>query len=370
MEYLEGSDLAHLVGRYGGLPVPDACEVIRQAALGLHFVHEGRNLVHRDIKPSNLMITPSGCVKVLDLGLALLSSSSGGDDRGADFALTDDGDIIGSVDYMAPEQWLGSHSVDRRADLYSLGCTLYHILTGAPPFADPSYDTRGKKMMAHANDQPRPIGDPRPDTPEELATILCRLMAKRPAERYATAGEVAEALLPLAVGHDLPSLLRGSLGGMIDHARIAPAQDVVASATTEALTRRPAEHVATITPAHEARHERRVPSWRPLRPRLKAWKAIAIGSAVIVSLLGVILWRTGALDDDVRMSPGPGSPTGTFDRLEPLGPSVPGSTSQTRPAPEIKADFRVNVYRVDARDHDAFLDLGELGGSVSLPRQG
>ena len=121
MEYIAGAiDLAKLVKKQGPLPVPQACEYIRQAALGLQHAHE-RGLVHRDIKPANLLLTGGQTVKVLDMGLARLNSPDGEDDQSS--TMTQDGAVMGTPDYIAPEQALESHTVDIRADLYSLGCT-------------------------------------------------------------------------------------------------------------------------------------------------------------------------------------------------------------------------------------------------------
>ena len=144
MEYVDGLDLSNIARRLGQLPIPDACELVRQAATGLQHAYK-HELVHRDIKPSNLMLTPEGQVKILDLGLALLDGTSGENNE-----LTSTGQMMGTLDYMAPEQGMDSHTVDIRADVYSLGATLYKLLTGTAPFAGTQYDTPVKKMMALA----------------------------------------------------------------------------------------------------------------------------------------------------------------------------------------------------------------------------
>ena len=138
MEYVDGLDLDDLVRRCGPLPIPDACELIRQAAVGLQYANE-RGLIHRDIKPSNLMLNREHQVKILDLGLALLKADqlAGGDAAAAKEVgkeLTASQQIMGTASYMSPEQANDSHQVDTRADIYSLGCTLYKLLTGRPPF--------------------------------------------------------------------------------------------------------------------------------------------------------------------------------------------------------------------------------------------
>jgi serine/threonine protein kinase len=194
MEYLEGCNLTDLLRHRGALPVADACEVIRQAALGLHHAHTQLNLVHRDLKPSNLFLTRSGCVKVLDLGLAHFHQGL------LENPITGEHDRMGTADYMAPEQWEKSRAVDIRADLYSLGCTLYELLTGKPPFAGPEYSTDLAKMMAHARESVPPLRVRRAEVPDGLVAVLDRLLAKRPDDRYATPAELAVALEPFAAG--------------------------------------------------------------------------------------------------------------------------------------------------------------------------
>jgi serine/threonine protein kinase len=155
MEYVEGADLSLLAKNVGPLPVPDACELVRQAALGLQEAHE-HGMVHRNIKPSNLILARSPrkksppTLKVLDLGLALLAEA-----LSPDQGLTSTGQMMGTIDYMAPEQGSDTHRVDIRADIYSLGATLYRLLTGTAPFAGDKFDTPVKKILALATKSPR-----------------------------------------------------------------------------------------------------------------------------------------------------------------------------------------------------------------------
>jgi len=187
MEFIEGTDLAKLVKRRGPLPVGEACEYARQAALGLqHAFKDG--MVHRDIKPQNLMLTTRGQIKILDFGLARFASeiaSQGG--------LTAEGMVLGSADYIAPEQIDDPHAADIRADIYSLGCTLYFLLAGGPPFPDGSLI---QKLMAHREKTPRPLAEVRAGVPPELARVVERMMAKTPSLRPSTPAEVVLALAP------------------------------------------------------------------------------------------------------------------------------------------------------------------------------
>jgi serine/threonine protein kinase len=200
MEFVQGDDLDWLVRRHGPLPVAEACEIIRQAALGLEHLHE-QGLVHRDIKPSNLMLTSSGQVKVLDLGLARDLNESAEGER-----ITLPGQCLGTLDYMAPEQCLDSHCVDGRSDIYSLGCTLYELLTGQPPFTGAGYDSAFLKMKAHVEAPVPPIHERRPDVPQRLVVAVERMLAKDREQRFARPSDVVLALQPFAAGAELAVL--------------------------------------------------------------------------------------------------------------------------------------------------------------------
>jgi serine/threonine protein kinase len=199
MEYVAGLDLARLSSRLGPLPVADACEAIRQAALGLQAIHE-QGLVHRDVKPSNLILTPEGRVKVLDLGLVLPDGGGSAED------LTTANQFMGTADYAAPEQ-ADAHSVDIRADIYSLGCTLFKLLTGKAPYstAPPSVF---HKLKAHAEMPAPSLAGHRQDAPTELVGVLSRLLAKDREQRPATPLAVAQELAPLYVGSSLAALVQ------------------------------------------------------------------------------------------------------------------------------------------------------------------
>jgi len=226
MELVDGVDLSALAEREGPLPAADACELVRQAAVGLDHAHRN-GLVHRDVKPSNLMLDHKGVVKVLDLGLArLLAEPASGDDlpppEGASAAeisgghfqaiaseLTGADQVMGTPDYMAPEQCTNCRAVDARSDVYSLGATLYRLLAGQSPYSGAKYDTLAKKIAGLTHDPAPPITNYRSDLPAALVALIERLLAKRPEERPATPAEVAEALAPFCRGHRLLALARG-----------------------------------------------------------------------------------------------------------------------------------------------------------------
>lgn len=202
MEYVEGMDLGRLVRRLGPLPIADACEIIRQAAVALHHAHE-RQLVHRDIKPSNLMLKPDGTVKVLDLGLAL---REGWDEEAAE--LTTTGQFVGTLDYVAPEQSDDSHDVDQRADIYGLGATLYKLLCAEAPYERHGANSPLQRIKRWATLPIPPIRSRRSEVPEELAAVIEHMLAKEADDRFDNASELAEALEPFTAGCTLPELLK------------------------------------------------------------------------------------------------------------------------------------------------------------------
>ena len=190
MEYVDGLDLAKLVKAKGPLAVANACSYAHQAALGLQHAHE-HGMVHRDIKPSNLILAPQGgraVIKILDFGLAKIQSEGP-----TDGGLTHEGQMLGTPDFVAPEQIGDARRADIRADIYSLGCTLYYLLTGGPPFKATSLY---QILQAHHSMDAPPLNRARPDVPAELAALVARMMAKDAELRFETPKEVALALKP------------------------------------------------------------------------------------------------------------------------------------------------------------------------------
>ena len=189
MEYVEGPTLSRLVHERGALPVRDACDFIRQAALGLQHAHE-MGMVHRDIKPSNLLFSKSGRVKILDMGLARLQTPP---EAQGQTRLTQEGLVMGTPDFLAPEQARSAHWADIRSDLYALGCTFYFLLAAQPPYPD---GTLTEKLVQHCVDPPPDLSRIRVGIPPAILGVLRRLMAKRPEDRFQTPAEVARALEP------------------------------------------------------------------------------------------------------------------------------------------------------------------------------
>lgn len=193
MEYVEGRNIEQIVKEQGPLDYVSAVDYIRQAADGLGHAHQS-GMVHRDVKPGNLLIDNTGVVKLLDLGLARFFKTT--DEES--LTIKHDEKVLGTADYLAPEQAVDSHQVDARADIYSLGCTMYFALTGHPPFTD---GTLVQRLLAHQTKTPPSVRYERPDIDDSLLEILDKMMAKKAADRYQTAAEVSEALARWLIEH-------------------------------------------------------------------------------------------------------------------------------------------------------------------------
>jgi serine/threonine-protein kinase len=191
LEFIAGGDLHDRVRNRGPLGVAEAVGIIRGVVQGLRFA-AGLGLIHRDIKPANILLTDEGQPKVADLGLAVQLDEE--DER-----VTRDGTTVGTVDYMAPEQARDSRATSVRSDIYSLGCTFYHVLTGFPPFAGGDVTD---KLRRHASEPPPDVRRARPDVPEELAGLIQRMMAKRPEARFRDYDELTNALNALPLPRD------------------------------------------------------------------------------------------------------------------------------------------------------------------------
>ncbi len=268
MEYVEGTDLARLVKETGPLPLAQACECIRQAALALQHAAD-KGLIHRDIKPSNLLLTPDGVLKVLDMGLARLNRTAVAGESVS--TLTQEGSLVGTPDYIAPEQAFGAPDVDIRADLYSLGCTLYFLLTGRPPFPGRNLAV---KLVQHQLEEPVPVEQLRPDVPPELVAVVRKLLAKRPAERYQTPADLAHVLAALP---GLETTARGLIALPVE-----PGPDTVEAALPDTSLN---AIEAAIVSQHRLQERAEARLWRVL---VSTGAVVLLGS---LALMGFLLSR-------------------------------------------------------------------------------
>ena len=274
MEFVDGIDLSRLMRDYKPLEIAEACEYARQAALGLQYAHE-QGFVHRDIKPSNIIVsgerhvpqaTEPAVVKILDMGLV---RNVGFDDGGGGGDLTRAGTVVGTPDYMAPEQAKNSSGVDHRADLYSLGCTLYFLLTGQPPF--PS-GTPIEKLLKHQLDSPVPLQALRPDVPSRVAEIVSRLTAKKPELRYQSAAEAAlllgaQSLYPTGtpavasyVGQKTPPAIASEVLPQYDQSTIPPAASSGSTIDHDQTVQQPLPPVQPVAPSDHTPRPRGLPT--------------------------------------------------------------------------------------------------------------
>jgi serine/threonine protein kinase len=312
MEYVEGLDLAKLVKAKGALPVSNACNYVHQAALGLQYAHE-LGMVHRDIKPCNLMLARQGnraVIKVLDFGLAKVRSEGA-----VDGGLTHEGQMLGTPDYIAPEQIRDARDADIRADIYSLGCTLYHLLTGGPPFQATSlYEI----LQAHHSMDALPLNLARPEVPVELAVVVSKMMAKEPERRFQTPREVAQALQPFFKARTASTAVSKaamSAAGETDegHAstgvRSASTQPAVrpTSAVSSSLNSRPAQPGPEPVWDSLIELKQTEPSERPAatvaesaRPPRWLWPSISVGSLLIGFLIAwAVIIRVKTKDGEI-----------------------------------------------------------------------
>ena len=306
MEYVEGLDLSRLVKIKGPLPVAHAAYFAHQVALGLQHALD-RGTIHRDIKPHNLMLTHEGknrIVKVLDFGLAKASR-----EEKVDSALTREGQALGTPDYIAPEQILDAATVDTRADIYSLGGTLFFLLTGRPPFkASSLYDL----YQAHISRDADPLNLIRSEIPSELAALVAKMMAKAPERRFQTPGEVARALTPFFKGGKAEAGQSREGPTLADESQ-APTETSRATSTTTEGSTPPPQPVG-----HEVGEHRTEELWASLitldgkgqsedaaplvakgasRSLDRKWPAIA-ASVLLVGL--IVAWGAGAFKVKTR----------------------------------------------------------------------
>ena len=271
MELVDGITVSDVVKFRGPMKVADACEIVRQTALGLDYAHS-QGLVHRDIKPSNLILASDGTVKIADMGLAIFKS------RDSDVSMT--GQIMGTIDYIAPEQIDNAKSVDHRADLYSLGCSLYKLLTSKAPFAAPEYESYLQKIKGHEQCVPTPLGEIRPDLPKELINVVNRLMAKSPNDRLQSGAVLAQAIEPFIKNADVKTLARSFVG--------KSAQDVETDLINQNInTFRATEVASASTPDNTLPSD----SKSKTKPRSKVFVKAAIWGLLLAAGIGLVLNR-------------------------------------------------------------------------------
>ncbi|MCY2994967.1 MAG: bifunctional serine/threonine-protein kinase/formylglycine-generating enzyme family protein [Planctomycetota bacterium] len=311
MQYVEGIDLAALVKEQGPLPVGQALDCILQAARGLQYAHE-HGVVHRDIKPANLLLDRQGTVKILDMGLARLESAGAEQDQ-----LTGTGQIMGTVDYMAPEQALDTKHADARADIYSLGITLWYLLTGRAVYGG---ETLMAKLLAHREASIPSLREACPQVSAELDGVFAKMLAKTPDTRYQTMAEVIADLHRCQTGQPLVSMMASTVGtardegspldvmlrsmessgGLAVAAKVAPKKTVALSGL-EPTGAWQSPQVATDTETQQslvsplasravASRQARSPWWQKLR-LLPQRRVLVAGAVVGTSLLlaGIVL---------------------------------------------------------------------------------
>lgn len=396
MEFVDGIDLADLIRRNGPLPVDQACGVTRKVAQGLHHAFE-QGMVHRDVKPQNIMVTQDGRIRILDFGLARLAREReqpmGVDvnnpqdqmQRTAD-ALTLVGSVLGTPDYIAPEQVSDAHSADTRADIYSLGCTLYCLLTGHPPYP---HGSAMDKLVAHSRQTPPPIDKERPDVPPELIAITSKMMARAPADRFQTPIDAARAIetflktgATLAVrterksvrtndaaadgkisAYNEPELLRIDLSAISIEAE-SIALSAVDERQAETLIGVSDTDIESLTPPpplsqKRASASRRRPTGASARRTKNSATILAVVGAAVLALLAIAFNlpnRDPAEDNNLKPLPAHNS--------IPQNPSVSeGSEEGTIAARAAKTDWIDLIPRLQDQGMESSAGLWELNGS-------
>ena len=301
MEFIEGKTIGHLLSEQGPMPLATAVRLVRQVALGLGHAHR-KGLIHRDVNPYNILVTHDGVAKLADLGLAIDLSDS---DR-----VTREGATVGTFDYVAPEQARHSHAADIRSDIYSLGCTLYHMLSGQVPFPSPSLP---EKLFAHQAMEPTPLEQIAPGIPAGLAEVVRTMMRKQPDDRYETPTQVVQALEPY-----------------IDEGSAAFRGDALRS-PSESLTRADSSGIPASSPSPRSAADMAAPA---ADTQAAATSVMAAVSSSPPPDGASLLAATAGTDPDPVRSRGPvvGAPRAVGNATTVAGSSPAGSTDVDDPA--------------------------------------
>jgi serine/threonine protein kinase len=280
MEFIPGKSLFRLVSEEGPLPYPRAARLFAEAAGALEHAHT-QGLIHRDMKPSNIVITPNDHAKVLDLGLAIVQGEPPSDRR----VVGGQGYVVGSMDYIAPEQVEDASKADARSDIYGLGCTLYFALTGRQPFPG---GTPQEKIQCHRSKEPVPVEELKPDIPAGFVTVVRKMMAKRPEERFPSAGELLVELRKWAANEPvLPMDEKGDAGYQRFVAQLEGAEgssDSVFSASPGTARRR--ERSSSVVRANPGPAAERWPAWLWWVAGLLSLGIVVFVVLVLIALLG------------------------------------------------------------------------------------
>lgn len=358
MQYVEGKDLERTVQEHGPVDVPAAVNYIAQAAEGLAHAH-ARGMVHRDIKPSNLLVDLQGTIKILDLGLARLELPDA-----QSLTLEHRENVIGTADYMAPEQAIDSHQVDARADIYSLGGTLYFLLTGRPPFPT---GTLAQRIMKHQTQEPQPIGELRPGVAPEVVELCRAMMIKKRDGRIASASEVVERATAWLVsqGHAAPNA--GRRGPIVRSAK--------AIASDEATEGEAASQSFFLNrPASAIRRARPTSIWNS--PIILGGTVLACGIALLAALASMLGMFGPAGDNPLPLAarealPGTGgqATSGTRpSKSAAVQPIAALRTSAGQPTSPGSSETRLVFDWPEAERSGAKLRIGDQ--TVAVPLQG
>ena len=294
MEYVDGADLANIAVERGPLPVQQAVDWVVQAAKGLEYAHK-RGIVHRDIKPANLLLDREGTIKILDMGLARISAVAKADDSTGAEPLTATGQVMGTCDYMSPEQAEDPHAADHRADIYSLGCTLYRLLTGQKPY---QRNTLIKTLLAHQQAPIPSLSEACPEVPQELDAAVQKMLAKEPGDRHQSMTEVIADLEACLEPYRVP--VSGSGGDSPTSQLVGPSPGGV---SPEAIQKTEAVSEETVARHAEQETGKGIGKGPVPDARWKTFILVGIGSAAVVVILALLLALIGDGGDKSQDQP-------------------------------------------------------------------